>query len=219
MLGLWVYIPTPEVWLLGWGLVPCCADKSGLQSAVEGLRPGPALAVGSCFRLRVLCQGHCPGDGTSARAQAAPGVEQPGDPSTALQRCPRPVGLCTLHCHPWGRSSPMGQVWARMQSSRKSPGILAMNMTQQCALRSPVQEKHLKPGLNPVKDHQASEELEHRLFKGRLRLLALPSLQRCFRENSVLSAVTWGRVWGTFIHTLPEVPSGRMSGSLQHGEF
>lgn len=74
LLGLWVYIPTPEVWLLGWGLVPCCADKSGLQSAVEGLRPGPALAVGSCFRLRVLCQGHCPGDGTSAQAQAAPGA-------------------------------------------------------------------------------------------------------------------------------------------------
>lgn len=60
-----------------------------------------------------------------------------------------------------------------------------MNMAQQRALGSPVQEKHLKPGLNPVKDHQGSEELEHRIFEGRLSLQ-----KRCFRENLVLSAVT-----------------------------
>lgn len=88
----------------------------------------------------------------------------------------------------------MKQVWARMQFSRKSPGILVgggLNMTQQCALGSPVREEHLKHGLSPVKDHQASEGLEHRTFKGRLRLLGLLSLQkRCFRDNLVLSAVT-----------------------------
>lgn len=82
----------------------------------------------------------------------------------------------------------MRQVRARMQFSRKSPGILVVNMTQQCALGSPV---HLKPGLNPVKDHQAVEKLEYRIFKGRLRLLGLLSLQtRCFRENLALFAVT-----------------------------
>ena len=87
-----------------------------------------------------------------------------------------------------------GQVWARKQVSRKSPGILVdnrLNMSQRCALGSPVEEKHLKPGVSPVKDHRASEGLEHRMVEEGLRLLGLLSLQKtCFRENLLLSTVT-----------------------------
>lgn len=119
-----------------------------------------------------------PGSSVAVEQRADRGVRAEPMALQALQRWTEPVRLCSPHCHPWGQSNTLRQLWARMQLSRKSSGILVMNLSQQCALVSPVQEKHLKPGLSPVKDHQASEELEHRIIKGRLRLLCLSACRR-----------------------------------------
>lgn len=121
-------IPTPEVWLLGWGLVPGMPPGAGgaLQSAVEGVQPGPALAIGSCVSCAKALP--CTGDPGSCTGSTV-AVEKPGDgPSPALlalqvmQRWFQPVGLCRPHCHPWGQSNSCGKYGPGCSSPEKALG-------------------------------------------------------------------------------------------------
>lgn len=176
-----------------------CADKSGLQRAVEGCSRGQPchrqLLSAACLVPRALpCRwdlGSCTGITVAE--------EQPGDRGSGLTPSPPqpspagsagPVALASASGTQQSPLSPLGteepherQVRARMQLPRKSPGVVVMKITQQCALASPVLEKTFQTWIESCKGPPrsftlSSEELECRTFIGRLRLLALLSLQR-----------------------------------------